>query len=80
MIKILYLNLQKSYDFQTVCSISIHRRRHRSLFSFNPDIRLLPSNIGTVKEIKTAVENSELVPSKKKKYCVSFNDSWCNKL
>ena len=60
-----------SYDFQIFCSISIPPRKHQILFSFKLDFLIItiPSRIVTQKKRKR---------SKKKKYFVKFNDSWCN--
>ena len=55
---------------------SIPPRRYRL-----SGIRLLPSKTNTVKKSKhreKMAENSEPAPSQKNKYCVKFNDLWCN--
>ena len=52
-------------------------------FHSSPIFQLLPSKIGTVKKnrniAKKMTDNSEPAPSENKKYCVKFNNSWCNK-
>ena len=83
MTEIIYLNLQKSRDFQIFCSISIPPRRHRILFSFKANFPIITKyyryheknrNIAQ----KTAT-NSEPAPSKNKIYYVKFNNSQCYK-
>ena len=79
MTEIIYLNLQKSHDFQIFCSISIPPRRHRILFSFKPNFPTITEyyhyrekNRNISKKMEA---NPESAPSKNKKYYVKFNDS-----
>ena len=83
MTKILYLNLEKSYDFQIYCCISIPPNRHRISFSFKPNFPIITKknwypekNRSTAKKM---ADNSEPTPSKNKKNCAKFNDSWCKR-
>ena len=52
-------------------------------FHLNPIFQLLPSKTGTMKKNqnieKKMADNSEPAPSKKKRYCVKFNDSLRNR-
>ena len=83
MIEILYLNLKCLMIFRFSAPYPYLLDDIKFCFHLNPIFRLLPSKLGTVKKIKTLqknmADNSEPAPSKKKKYCVKLNDSWCYK-